>query len=426
MLQSRNIVGSKENEQEKHERFYSFDKNLTDEKFIDKYFMYMNDSEFFNTDFKPEDKERAGTVMEKILEETASRLGVDLEIAKSVVATALVKKQDDIAKKQEMSIFVNSTETEMFMNMDLVDIDSIVYNVLFGCYLSKRTGRELMFELTDMNETACFILSKNGLRLMSIIMTLKSVPSERKGQIACTVGPGAFRDLFISPDVDGDIFEKLDGFDLETIFELCENSMDLSGKQIQDIFVKYLNGVNYSCHDIFDIETCLMGLGQDLNDYRPKIADKDETAEQSKEILCLLAAESYIRDRWFIKTSNYGANCTIVSCFDTGENSFAYSGWGKPEGAIIRTGKAIIIAPYREKHYADFTYPDIEFNFGICGDVFELYVSGLTMRTRPVQGLEAILKIDYEKLIADIGEVLGKVAIDRKNLDNFFDLETGL
>jgi hypothetical protein len=58
--------------------------------------------------------------------------------------------------------------------------------------------------------------------------------------------------------------------------------------------------------------------------------------------------------------------------------------------------------------------------------VFELYVSGLTMRTNPTQGLEAILKIDYDKLVDEVSDVLGKVSMDRKNLDNLFDLELSL
>jgi hypothetical protein len=147
--------------------------------------------------------------------------------------------------------------------------------------------------------------------------------------------------------------------------------------------------------------------------------------EQSKETLCLVAAESYIRNKWFSNKSGYGVGCDLSTCYDTGENSFNYSEWGKPDG-VIRFGKAIKIAPYRRKHYADLTYPDIEFNFAIVGTVFELYVSGLTMRTNPTQGLEAILKIDYDKLVDEVSDVLGKVSMDRKNLDNLFDLELSL
>ena len=179
------------------------------------------------------------------------------------------------------------------------------------------------------------------------------------------------------------------------------------------------------CHDIFDIESYLTGEGINLDDFivRP-VGDELTGMEQSKETLCLIAAESYIRNKWF-GYDNFDVGCVLITCYDTGENSFNYTEWGKPDG-VIRFGKAIKIAPYRRKHYADLTYPDIEFNFAIVGTVFELYVSGLTMRTNPVQGLEAILKIDYERLIADIGEVLGKTAMDRKNLDNFFDLEVVL
>ena len=48
------------------------------------------------------------------------------------------------------------------------------------------------------------------------------------------------------------------------------------------------------------------------------------------------------------------------------------------------------------------------------------------MRTNPTQGLEAILKIDYDKLVDEVSDVLGKVSMDRKNLDNLFDLELSL
>jgi hypothetical protein len=147
--------------------------------------------------------------------------------------------------------------------------------------------------------------------------------------------------------------------------------------------------------------------------------------EQSKETLCLVAAESYIRNKWFSNKSGFGVGCDLATCYDTGENSFNYSEWGKPDG-VIRFGKAIKIAPYRHKHYADLTYPDIEFNFAIVGTVFELYISGLTMRTNPTQGLEAILKIDYDKLVDEVSDVLGNVSMGRKNLDNLFDLELSL
>lgn len=425
MLQSRNIAGNESflTGEEKTKRYYRFDHDLTDEEFIAKFYQYKTDSMHFRTDFRPEDEARAGRIMEGLIEEKAKRLGVELDLAKSVVATAIVKKQDELSQKLASSIHTAPDEQELFEklgSMDLVELDSIIFNVLYGCYLSKRTGRELMFEFYDLYATTCYILSKNGLKLMALSMNCRHDPLSRHGEITCTIGPGATRSLKFDLEQDGD--EKLDSFDLETIFGLSENCMDLAGKQIQDIFVKHLSGVNYSCHDIFDIESFLAGEGINLDDFivRP-VSEEPTDMEQSKEILCLVAAESYIRNKWFV-CDNFGVGCNLATCYDTGENSFDYSEWGKPDGAI-RFGKAIKIAPYRRKHYADLTYPDIEFNFAIVGTVFELYVSGLTMRTNPVQGLEAILKIDYERLIADIGEVLGKAAMDRKNLDNFFDLE---
>ena len=427
MLQSRNIAGSEKFEEEKKtERFYRFDPILTDEEFIAMFYQYKTDSTNFKTDFKPEDETRAGRIMEGLIEEKAKKLGVELDLAKSVVATAIVKKQDELSQKLARSVHTSPVEQELaekLDSMDLVELDSIIFNVLYGCYLSKRTGRELMFEFYDLYNTTCYILSKNGLKLMSLTMNCRHNPLSRHGEITCTIGPGATRNLTFDLEQDGD--EKLEGFDLESIFELCENCMDLSGKQIQDIFVKHLNGVNYSCHDIFDIESYLTGEGINLDDFivRP-VGDELTGMEQSKETLCLIGAESYIHNKWF-GYDNFDVGCVLITCYDTGENSFNYTEWGKPDG-VIRFGKAIKIAPYRRKHYADLTYPDIEFNFAIVGTVFELYVSGLTMRTNPVQGLEAILKIDYERLIADIGEVLGKTAMDRKNLDNFFDLEVVL
>lgn len=426
MLQSRNIIGSKKFEDEKKpDRVYSFGE-ITDEEFIAKFYDYKQDSKHFKTDFKPEDETRASRIMEELIEERAKKLGVELDIAKSVVATAIVKKQDELAQKLARSIHVSPTEQDMFEklgSMDLVELDSIIYNVLYGCYLSKRTGHELLFEFYDLYSTTCYILSKNGLRLMNLEMDCKRNPLTRNGKITCTVGPGATRDFVFDLSLDGG--EKLEGFDIESIFELCENCMDLSGKQIQDIFVKHLSGVNYTCHDIFDIETYLTGLGVKLEDFivRP-VSEDDTNMEQSKETLCLVAAESYIRNKWFIG-DNFGVGCNLATCYDIGENSFNYTEWGKPDG-VIRYGKSIKIAPFRRKHYADLTYPDIEFNFSIVGTVFELFVSGLTMRTNSTQGLEAILKINYQNLIDEVGEVLGKVSMDRKNLDNLFDLELSL
>ncbi len=411
MLQSRNIIGSKSFEEKKTERFYRFDPDLTDEDFLTKYYEYRQDRNHFKIDFKPEDETRAGRIMEELIEEKAKRLGIDLEIAKSVVATAIVKKRNELSGK--------------LGSLTLVELDSIIYNVLYGCYLSKRTNHEILFEFFELNSTTCYILSKNGLRLMNITMTCSPEPSKRSGTITCTIGPGATRDLHFDPATE-DIDSKIEGFDLESIFELSENCMDLSGKQIQDIFVSHLSSVKYTCHDIFDIESFLTSEGINLDDFIVRPVSEDQTnMEQSKETLCLVAAESYIRNKWFSNKSGYGVGCDLSTCYDTGENSFNYSEWGKPDG-VIRFGKAIKIAPYRRKHYADLTYPDIEFNFAIVGTVFELYVSGLTMRTNPTQGLEAILKIDYDKLVDEVSDVLGKVSMDRKNLDNLFDLELSL
>jgi hypothetical protein len=366
--------------------------------------------------------------MEELIEEKAKRLGIDLEIAKSVVATAIVKKQNELSGKFAHSIHIDQMENELFEklgSLTLVELDSIIYNVLYGCYLSNRTKHEILFEFYELNSTTCYILSKNGLRLMNITMTCSPEPSKRSGTITCTVGPGATRELAFNPAME-DIDSKLEGFDLESIFELSENCMDLSGKQIQDIFVSHLSSVKYTCHDIFDIESFLTSEGINLDDFIVRPVSEDQTnMEQSKETLCLVAAESYIRNKWFSNKSGFGVGCDLATCYDTGENSFNYSEWGKPDG-VIRFGKAIKIAPYRHKHYADLTYPDIEFNFAIVGTVFELYVSGLTMRTNPTQGLEAILKIDYDKLVDEVSDVLGKVSMDRKNLDNLFDLELSL
>ena len=428
MLQSRNIIGSKSFEEKKTERFYRFDSDLTDEDFLTKYYEYRQDRKHFKIDFKPEDETRAGRIMEELIEEKAKRLGIDLEIAKSVVATAIVKKQDELSQKMARAIHMDDIEKDMFEklgSLTLVELDSIIYNVLYGCYLSKRTNHEILFEFFELNSTTCYILSKNGLRLMNISMTCSPEPSKRSGTITCTVGPGATRELHFDPATE-DIDSKIEGFDLESIFELSENCMDLSGKQIQDIFVSHLSSVKYTCHDIFDIESFLTSKGINLDDFIVRPVSEDQTnMEQSKETLCLVAAESYIRNKWFSNKSGYGVGCDLSTCYDTGENSFNYSEWGKPDG-IIRFGKAIKIAPFRKKHYADLTYPDIEFNFAIVGTVFELYVSGLTMRTNPTQGLEAILKIDYEKIIDEVSDVLGKVSMDRKNLDNLFDLELSL
>lgn len=428
MLQSRNIIGSKSFEEKKTERFYRFDSDLTDEDFLTKYYEYRQDRKHFKIDFKPEDETRAGRIMEELIEEKAKRLGIDLEIAKSVVATAIVKKQDELSQKMARAIHMDDIEKDMFEklgSLTLVELDSIIYNVLYGCYLSNRTKHEILFEFYELNSTTCYILSKNGLRLMNISMTCSPEPSKRSGTITCTVGPGATRELHFDPATE-DIDSKIEGFDLESIFELSENCMDLSGKQIQDIFVSHLSSVKYTCHDIFDIESFLTSKGINLDDFIVRPVSEDQTnMEQSKETLCLVAAESYIRNKWFSNKSGYGVGCDLSTCYDTGENSFNYSEWGKPDG-IIRFGKAIKIAPFRKKHYADLTYPDIEFNFAIVGTVFELYVSGLTMRTNPTQGLEAILKIDYEKIIDEVSDVLGKVSMDRKNLDNLFDLELSL
>lgn len=427
MLQSRNIIGSKSFEEKKTERFYRFDSDMTDEDFLSQYFKYRQDRTHFKIDFKSEDETRAGRIMEELIEEKAKRLGIDLEIAKSVVATAIVKKQNELSSKFARSIHINQIENELFEklgSLTLVELDSIIYNVLYGCYLSKRTNHEILFEFYELDSTTCYILSKNGLRLMNITMSCSSEPSKRSGTITCTIGPGATRELGFNPELE-DIDSKIEGFDLESIFELSENCMDLSGKQIQDIFVSHLSSVKYTCHDIFDIETYLTGLGVKLEDFTVRPVSEDQTnMEQSKETLCLVAAESYIRNKWF-KNDNFGVGCDLTTCYDTGENSFNYSEWGKPDG-VIRFGKAIKIAPFRKKHYADLTYPDIEFNFAIVGTVFELYVSGLTMRTNPTQGLEAILKIDYDKIVDEVSDVLGKVSMDRKNLDNLFDLELSL
>lgn len=428
MLQSRNIIGSKSFEEKKTERFYRFDSDLTDEDFLTKYYEYRQDRNYFKIDFKPEDETRAGRIMEELIEEKAKKLGIDLEIAKSVVATAIVKKQNELSGKFARSIHIDQVENELFEklgSLTLVELDSIIYNVLYGCYLSNRTKHEILFEFYELNSTTCYILSKNGLRLMNITMTCSPEPSKRSGTITCTVGPGATRELAFNPDME-DIDSKIEGFDLESIFELSENCMDLSGKQIQDIFVSHLSGVKYTCHDIFDIESFLTSEGINLDDFIVRPVSEDQTnMEQSKETLCLVAAESYIRNKWFSNKSGVGVGCDLSTCYDTGENSFNYSEWGKPDD-VIRFGKAINIAPYRRKHYADLTYPDIEFNFAIVGTVFELYVSGLTMRTNPTQGLEAILKIDYDKLVDEVSDVLGKVSMDRKNLDNLFDLELSL
>lgn len=428
MLQSRNIIGSKSFEEKKTERFYRFDSDLTDEDFLSQYFKYRQDRNHFKIDFKPEDETRAGRIMEELIEEKAKKLGIDLEIAKSVVATAIVKKQNELSSKFARSIHINQIENELFEklgSLTLVELDSIIYNVLYGCYLSKRTNHEILFEFYELDSTTCYILSKNGLRLMNITMSCSSEPSKRTGTITCTIGPGATRELGFNPELE-DIDSKIEGFDLESIFELSENCMDLSGKQIQDIFVSHLSSVKYTCHDIFDIESYLTGLGVNLEDFTVRPVSEDQTnMEQSKETLCLVAAESYIRNKWFSNKSGYGVGCDLTTCYDTGENSFNYSEWGKPDG-VIRFGKAIKIAPFRKKHYADLTYPDIEFNFAIVGTVFELYVSGLTMRTNSTQGLEAILKIDYDKLVDEVSDVLGKVSMDRKNLDNLFDLELSL
>lgn len=424
MLQSRNTVKHETEKEENSQRFYSFGE-LTDSEFIAKYYEYRRDSVHFKINFKPEDIKRAETIMEQLLADRAVQLGVDLETAKSVVATAIVKKQDELSQKMARAIHVDDIEKNMFeklSSMDLVELDGIIFNVLYGCYLSKRTSRELLFELYNLNSTTCYILSKNGLRLMNLNMNCNIPPDERVGNITCTIGPGATRELAFNL-ADGN--DKLEGFDIESIFELSENCLDLSGKQIQDIFVKHLNGVKYECHDILDIESYLSGLGVNLADFTVRPVSEDQTGlEQSKETLCLVAAESYIRNKWF-RGDNFGVGCALATCYDTGENSFNYTEWGKPDG-VIRFGKAIKIAPFRKKHYADLTYPDIEFNFAIVGIVFELYVSGLTMRTKPVQGLEAILKIDYDKLIDEVSDVLGKVSMDRKNLDNLFDLELSL
>lgn len=428
MLQSRNIIGSKSFEEKKTEKFYRFDSDMTDEDFLSQYFKYRHDRNHFKIDFKPEDETRAGKIMEELIEEKAKRLGIDLEIAKSVVATAIVKKQNELSSKFARAIHIDQIENELFEklgSLTLVELDSIIYNVLYGCYLSKRTKHEILFEFYELESTTCYILSKNGLRLMNINMSCTPEPSKRTGTITCTIGPGATRDLGFNPDLE-DIDSKIEGFDLESIFELSENCMDLSGKQIQDIFVSHLSSVKYTCHDIFDIETYLTGLGVKLEDFTVRPVSEDQTnMEQSKETLCLVAAESYIRHKWFSNKPGFGVGCDITTCYDTGENSFNYSEWGKPDG-VIRFGKAIKIAPFRKKHYADLTYPDIEFNFAIVGTVFELYVSGLTMRTNPTQGLEAILKIDYDKLVDEVSDVLGKVSMDRKNLDNLFDLELSL
>ena len=431
LLQSRNIIGSgddpgREGEvpDKKHKRFYLFDGTEDDGAFMTRFYRYRNDSRQFDTEFKPEDLARAGEIMDRILAEKAERLGVDLEPARSVVATALAKKLGELAEKAGMSA-INPAEEEFqsrLSSLSAVEIDDMVYNVLYGTYLAGRLGKKLMFELTDLDSTSCFILSGGGLRLMTLVMPCTSEPGNRSGRIVCTIGPGASREFVFDSD------EKLEGFDLESIYGLCENCMDLSGRRIQEIFVKHLNGVGCTCRDILDVENLLTGLGMDLDKFVPKrYGEEDVRMELCKETLCLIAAENYIRNRWFnTDTSYYGAGCSIGTCFDTGENSFSYDSWGGNPPGTLRTGKALNIAPFRTKHYDDLTYPDIEFRFGVIGDVFELYVSGLTMRTTPARGLESIIRLDYGKLVDEVGEVLGKVSLDRKNLDNFFDLEVGL
>lgn len=91
MLQSRNLVKHETEKEESSQRFYSFGE-LTDSEFIAKYYEYRRDSVHFKTNFKPEDIKRAETIMEQLLADRAVQLGVDLETAKSVVATAIVKK----------------------------------------------------------------------------------------------------------------------------------------------------------------------------------------------------------------------------------------------------------------------------------------------------------------------------------------------
>ena len=198
MLQSRNIIGSKKFEDEKKtERFYRFDSDMTDEDFLSQYFKYRQDRTHFKIDFKPEDETRAGRIMEELIEEKAKRLGIDLEIAKSVVATAIVKKQNELSSKFARSIHIDQIENELFEKLGaltLVELDSIIYNVLYGCYLSKRTSHEILFEFYELNSTTCYILSKNGLRLMNINMSCSSEPSKRSGTITCTIGPGATRE----------------------------------------------------------------------------------------------------------------------------------------------------------------------------------------------------------------------------------------
>lgn len=107
MLQSSNIIGSKAFEEKKTERFYHFDSDLTDEDFLSQYYEYRQDRNHFKTDFKPEDETRAGRIMEELIEEKAKKLGIDLEIAKSVVATAIVNKQNELSGKLARSIHID-------------------------------------------------------------------------------------------------------------------------------------------------------------------------------------------------------------------------------------------------------------------------------------------------------------------------------
>lgn len=394
-----------------------------DEKFIDEYFRCLSDSRYCKPrKFRPEDTDRAKNLIEKTIEEQAGVFEIDPTIAKTVVATAINEKRKKLTFEQEQSPYDNESlkdQLEFIDNLNPVSLNCLVYNALFGCYVSKVTGRNMMFEF-DRDQVTCIFMSTGGLRLMSLtFLNTYSLPKNLNLTLRVVTGVGHSREIVFKGE---EITRRFPTFDFKSIFELSEENMDLTGKNVQEIIIENLKRIKYSFTSILELEQYM----KDMNYYyeKPTVYETDhETGlplqvEMTVELCCLQSIYSYLGD---IFPAKYGISTDL--CYMGNENSFVYESFADRTITSAPKGKYIEISPYVRKSFDEPDFPDVRFKFGLIGDIFEIFVSGLTLRTNSLRGLETLIRFDYDSLFTSIESILSKAVLNKKNIDNILDLE---
>ena len=386
-----------------------------DDEFLDQFFKCKGNSRYVDKGkFRPEDIERAGKIIEKSIGEKAKILGIDPDPVRSVVAAYIEARRADLEKELETSLFTSEyvkDEIGRIDRLDPADIERIVFNALYGYYVAKVTGKRLELEVDfDRNTVSCLFLSSGGLRLMNLTAPVYAAPENTRFELDMMTGVGKRREITFSPD---ELDEKITRFDFGTIFSLCEENMDLAGKKVQEIIVSCLGEVKYSFKSVDELEQELKDMGYYYKNRSSFLDEKDgilPTAENN----CFSGLYSYLSDR--LPDSYMGDICR---CTDTGKNSFTYA----YVNGSFRRGKGIELSPFARKMLDDPDFPDVRFMFGLAGDIFEIYVSGLTLRTSPLRGLETLYRLDFEHMAGLIEPVLSKTVLNKKNIDNMLDLE---